>query len=134
MAREFQRSSRVAEQIQRVLAQAIRAELADPGVHGVVITSVRVARDLGSAQISYSLLQGPDEAESAQAALERAAGYLRSALARELETRTVPELRFRFDTEAERVRRLDQLIDQAVRLEDGQLVPPVAPPLPDQES
>jgi ribosome-binding factor A len=49
-----------------------------------------------------------------QAGLDKAAGFLRSQLARQLSTRTVPELRFRFDEAAQRGRDLEQLIDTAV--------------------
>ena len=119
MAREFARSRRVEEQIQRLLSDVMRAELRDPGVAGVVITEVRASRDLGVAWIHYSLL-GTETSPSAQAradaqaGLDRAAGFLRSQLATELATRTVPELRFRYDEAAQRGRDLESLIDSAI--------------------
>lgn len=119
MAREFARSRRVEEQIQRLLSDVMRAQLRDPRVAGVVITEVRASRDLGVAWIHYSLM-GTEQAPSAetltdvQSGLDRAAGFLRSQLARALTTRTVPELRFRYDEAAQRGRDLEQLIDTAV--------------------
>ena len=119
MAREFSRSRRVEEQIQRLLSDVMRAELRDPGVARVVITEVRASRDLGVAWIHYSLL-GTETSPStqvvadAQAGLDRAAGFLRSQLAKALATRTVPELRFRYDEAAQRGRDLERLIDTAV--------------------
>jgi ribosome-binding factor A len=119
MAREFSRSRRVEEQIQRLLSDVMRSELRDPRVAGVVVTEVRASRDLGVAWIDYSLL-GTELSPSAealaevQAGLDRAAGFLRSQLARELGTRTVPELRFRYDAAAQRGRDLERLIDTAV--------------------
>lgn len=119
MAREFTRSRRVEEQIQRVLSDVMRAQLRDPRVAGVVITEVRASRDLSVAWIQYSLL-GNDDRPSAetlldvQAGLDRAAGFLRTQLARELSTRTVPDLRFSYDEAAQRGRDLEQLIDAAV--------------------
>jgi ribosome-binding factor A len=119
MPREFSRSRRVEEQIQRLLADAMRSQLRDPRVAGVVITEVRASRDLSVAWIHYSLL-GADARPTAgaladvQAGLDRAAGFLRSQLARELSARTVPELRFRYDEAAQRGRDLEQLIDAAV--------------------
>lgn len=119
MAREFARSRRVEEQIQRLLSDLIRAQLRDPRVTGVVITEVRASRDLGVAWIHYSLIGGATRPSSenladVQAGLDRAAGFLRSQLARELSTRTVPELRFRYDEAAQRGRDLEDLIDAAV--------------------
>ena len=119
MAREFARSRRVEEQIQRVLSDVMRGSLRDPRVAGVVITEVRASRDLAVAWISYSLLgvdvqPAPEALADVQAGMDSAAGFLRSQLARELATRTVPELRFRYDEAAQRGRNLERLIDAAV--------------------
>jgi ribosome-binding factor A len=119
MAREFARSRRVEEQIQRTLSEVMSSQLRDPRVAGVVITDVRTSRDLGVAWIQYSLLGTGDRptAETladVQAGLDRAAGFLRSQLARELATRTVPDLRFSYDEAGQRGRDLEQLIDAAV--------------------
>lgn len=119
MAREFARSRRVEEQIQRLLSDVMRSQVRDPRVSGVVITEVRASRDLGVAWIHYSLFgaEARPQAETladVQAGLDKAAGFLRTQLARELSTRTVPELRFRYDEAAQRGRDLEQLIDSAV--------------------
>jgi ribosome-binding factor A len=115
MARDFQRSRRIEERIQRLLSDLIRTQVRDPRVEGVVITHVRVSRDLGVAWISYTTWNGEGGADPAlQAGLERASGFLRSQLARELSTRTVPDLRFSFDDQGEKSRELDRLIDAAV--------------------
>lgn len=119
MAREFARSRRVEEQIQRLLSDVMRSQLRDPRVAGVVITEVRASRDLGVAWIQYSLLgtdgsPTPESLADVQAGLDKAAGFLRSQLARELATRTVPELRFSYDEAAQRGRDLEKLIDTAV--------------------
>lgn len=119
MAREYPRSRRIEEQIQRTLSEVIRSQVRDPRVAGIVLTEVRVSRDLGVAKIIYAAL-GPEGEPSAavradmQAGLERAAGFLRSHLARTLATRTVPELRFSYDEAGPRGRALSQLIDTAV--------------------
>ncbi|MEQ1800404.1 MAG: 30S ribosome-binding factor RbfA [Gammaproteobacteria bacterium] len=119
MAREFARSRRVEEQIQRLLSDVMRSQVRDPRVSGVVITEVRASRDLGVAWIHYSLFgaEARPQAETladVQAGLDKAAGFLRTQLARELSTRTVPELRFRYDEAAQRGRDLEHLIDTAV--------------------
>ncbi|MBM4221251.1 MAG: 30S ribosome-binding factor RbfA [Gammaproteobacteria bacterium] len=115
MAREFQRSRRIEERIQRLLSDVIRTQVRDPRVEGVIVTHVRVSRDLGIAWVYYSTWHGARGADpSVQAGLERASGFLRSCLARELDTRTVPDLRFRIDDQGERSRELDRLIDAAV--------------------
>jgi ribosome-binding factor A len=118
MPREHPRSRRVAEQIQRIVAEAIRADLRDPRVAHAVITHVEVAPDLGSARVYFARLDGAPPDAGLAAGLASAAGFLRSRLAAALATRTVPELRFVPDETSARARRLDDLID-AARTRDG---------------
>lgn len=114
----FQRTDRIADFIQRELAQLIRTEMKDPRLGLVTIQDVKVARDLSTADIWFTLL-GEDISASAQAeeVLTHAAGFLRSALAKQLNTRTTPKLRFHYDLLPERAGHLDRLIRQA-RAED----------------
>ncbi|MEZ5566120.1 MAG: 30S ribosome-binding factor RbfA [Gammaproteobacteria bacterium] len=119
MAREFTRSRRVEEQIQRLLADVFRTEIRDPRVADVVDPQVKASRDRSVAWIQYGLLDTGAEANEetlaeVQSGLESAAGYIRTRLASEMSTRTVPELRFKFDDGPQRRRDLERLIDAAV--------------------
>jgi ribosome-binding factor A len=114
MPREFSRSSRLAEQIQRDLSDLIRLEVRDPRVGLVTVTEVEVSRDLSHAKVYVTSLAGADQAAQSVQALQRAAGFLRSRLAQSLKARTVPELHFVYDESIERGVRLSRLIDQAV--------------------
>ena len=115
MAKEFSRTRRVGEQIQRELAALIRTELKDPRLGSITVLAVEVSRDLSHAKVFVTALGG-DEAANAQALsiLRRAAGFLRRELGRSLHTRTTPELHFVLDTSIERGARLSALIDEAV--------------------
>ena len=106
------RGARIADQIQRSLAELIRTEVRDPRVGLVTLTGVELSRDQSHAKVFYTVM-GPD-AEAAGEGLARAAGFLRSALAHELTIRKVPELHFEFDESVERGVRLSRLIDEAV--------------------
>ncbi len=114
----FQRTDRIADQIQRELARVLRFEMKDPRVDMVTIQDVRVSRDLSFADVYFTLLgQDADAGTEAEAVLGGAAGFLRSALAQTLNTRTTPRLRFHYDLTPENASRLSQLIDEA-RAED----------------
>ena len=106
------RSARIADQIQRSLAELIRLEVRDPRVGLVTLTGVELSRDHSHAKVFFTVL-GADSA-SALKGLTRAAGFLRSELSRHLTTRKVPELHFAFDDSVERGVRLSRLIDEAV--------------------
>ena len=104
------RSFRVADQIQRDLAELIR-ELKDPRVGLLTINAVEVSPDYAHAKVYFSLLSG-DVAECEQA-LNEAAGFLRNSLFKKLQIHTVPTLHFQFDRTTERAAELSALIAKA---------------------
>lgn len=117
MAREFSRKERVGDYLQRELSVLIQRELRDPRLGMVSITAVEVTRDLAHARVYVTLLDCDSE-EQAKPSLEvlgRAAGFLRSALARDASMRSVPRLRFMFDSSIGRGRHLEALITQATQ-------------------
>ncbi len=117
--REFSRLDRIADQMQRDLAELLRTELKDPRVGMVTINAVKVAKDLGYADVYVTLLtvnevneKSPEVQESLKA-LNHAAGFLRSELGRRIKLRTIPQLRFHYDVSVGRGRALDALINRA---------------------
>lgn len=110
MANSVSRAGRIADQIQRELAELIGGDLKDPRVGLVTITDVEVSGDYRHARVFFTSLRDDDAIEG----LQRASGYLRSRLAASLRLRTVPELHFVYDESVERGTRLSRLIDEAV--------------------
>jgi ribosome-binding factor A len=111
MANLSARRGRIADQIQRDLAELIRTEVKDPRVGLATLTGVELSPDQRHARIFFTVL-----GDSAQAAegLQHAAGFLRARLASQIHLRVVPELHFVHDESVERGARLSQLIDAAV--------------------
>ncbi len=109
------RQARIADQIQRELAEVIRLELRDPRVGMVTLTGVELSRDQSHAKVWFTVLGAASEVEQAREGLQRAAGFLRSQLAHRLTTRTVPGLAFEYDESVERGVRLTRLIEEAVK-------------------
>lgn len=129
MAKEYSRTQRVGDFLQQELAQLLQREVRDPRVQMVSVTGVDVSRDLTHAKVFFTQL-GVDSAESAAttaAVLNKAAGFLRSELARSATMRTVPRLHFRFDESVGRGRDMEALIRE-VREVDAQRVPPKSDP------
>ncbi len=104
------RSFRVADQIQRDLAELIR-ELKDPRVGMVTINSVEVTPDYAHAKVFFSLLLG--NKDDCEVGLNEAAGFLRNGLFKRLSIHTVPTLHFQFDRTTEHAAELSMLIAQA---------------------
>jgi ribosome-binding factor A len=119
MAREFKRTDRIADQIQRDLAELIRHSVKDPRVGMVTVNQVLVSKDLGYADVYVTLLtiedvmEDSEEVKSTIKILNGAAGFLRSELSRLIKLRTIPQLRFHFDASVGDGRRLDSLIRRA---------------------
>ena len=116
MPREFTRSERVADALQRELAVLIREEMRDPRVAFVNITGVDVSRDLAAAKVHLNYVNAREEAERTAGVkvLNGASGFLRSKLAKRMQLRIVPSLKFIYDDSGRRGQELSALIDSAL--------------------
>lgn len=110
MAKEYSRSHRVAEQMQRELADLLQFEVKDPRVGMVTITAVEVTGDMAHAKIFYSAAKASD---SLQKGLEKSTGFLRTQLAKHMLLRTVPQLHFVYDESIDIGMKMAQLIEAA---------------------
>lgn len=120
MSHDFKRTDRIAQMMQRKLAQIIQQEIKDPRLPlFITISAVTVTKDLGHAKIYFTALN--DEAKAADTILNAASKYLRSALARTLTLRTVPQLHFLYDESIEYGKRLSRLIDEVAPFESDEL-------------
>ena len=115
MPKDFARTSRIAEQIRRDLAELIRTELKDPRVSLVTLTDVEVTADYAHAKVFFTTLAEPAHLEEITAGLKRASGFLRRELGKRIKIHHLPELHFVYDPSVERGTRLSQLIDEAVQ-------------------
>ena len=113
------RPEQVGETIRQTLsAMLVQGEIRDPRVSMATVTSVKVAADLGSAKIWVALPGEKADQKKALEGLRSAAGFLRTRIAQELTTYTVPELRFEHDDGAARGARIDSIIADLKRVED----------------
>ncbi|ASQ44870.1 30S ribosome-binding factor RbfA [Legionella clemsonensis] len=112
MRKDFKRTDRIAELMQRKLSQLIQQEIKDPRLPAfVTISSVKVSADLGHAKVYFTVLN--NEIELTASILNAAASYLRTALAKSVKLRTVPQLHFVYDESIEYGKKLSRLIDKA---------------------
>lgn len=116
------RGIRVAEQIQKDLAELIPRELRDPRLGFVTLTDIELTPDYAYATVYFSVLTG--SATDTEDALNEAAGYLRNLIFKRLHIHTVPTLRFKHDESVEKGAEMSDLIDRAVRSLPGEEVSP----------
>ena len=116
MAREFKRTDRVGDEIQRELALLLQREVKDPRVPMTTVSGVKVSRDLLNANIYVTFLgrDNPDQISDAVKVLNHMSGFLRSMLAQRVRMRQLPRLMFHYDDSLSRGRHLSSLIDAAI--------------------
>ncbi|TLU66365.1 30S ribosome-binding factor RbfA [Thalassotalea litorea] len=115
MAREYARTDRVGQQIQKEVAMILQREIKDPRLSMMTVSAVEVTRDLAYAKVFVTFFD--DDQEKINAALkvlEDAAGYVRSLLAKRLRARIMPHIRFEYDKSLVEGVRMSTLVDQAV--------------------
>lgn len=118
MSDNFKRTDRIAEMVQRKLAQIIQQEIKDPRLPKLItISAVKVTKDLGHAKVYFTVFN--DNAIDTATILNAAASFLRSALAKTITLRTVPQLHFVYDESIEYGKRLSRLIDDVNHIENN---------------
>lgn len=115
MPRDYSRTLRIADQIQRELADLIRNELKDRRVGMITLTGVEVSQDYAHAKVFYTTLGSDEDNFLTDKGLKHASRFLRGQLSNRLRLRLVPQLQFIYDESVEQGIRLSQLIDKAVK-------------------
>jgi ribosome-binding factor A len=108
------RGVRVADQIQRDLAEIIAFELKDPRIGMITISEVKLTPDYAHAKVFFTMLK--DDAESVKNTLDgltKAAGFMRNLLGKRLHIHTLPQLHFVHDKSTARGMEMSALIDEA---------------------
>lgn len=118
MKKSFDRLERIAALIRQALAKIVQYEMTDERFRLVTVTDVTVSRDMSYAKV-YVTVMSDDQADIRDIimALNRAAKSIRYSLARAVDLRVIPELKFVFDESTARGFHLSTLIDSAVKKE-----------------
>jgi ribosome-binding factor A len=122
MPREFTRSERVSDALQREIASLIRENVRDPRVGMLSVTDVTVSRDLSVAKV-YVAFVGERSAEQIKEGLSALNGACRLFFAnyclQVLRYAQLPALNFFYDETGQRSQHLDALIDLAIASDSG---------------
>lgn len=115
MAREYARTDRVGQQIQKEIATILMREIKDPRLSMTTVSAVEVTRDLAYAKIFVTFFNdNPEEIKASLEVLAEAEGYIRSLLGKRLRARIMPHLRFVYDSSMSEGVRMSALVDQAI--------------------
>ncbi|MEJ6474536.1 30S ribosome-binding factor RbfA [Pseudoalteromonas piscicida] len=123
--REFSRTDRVAQQIQKEIAVILQREIKDPRLGMVTVSAVEVSRDLSYAKVFITVLNTSDEDKTKQsvAILNEATGYIRSLLGKRIRARIMPELKFVIDNSLMEGMRISNLVDSVIKEDNAKRGP-----------
>lgn len=119
MRKNSVKNTRVSEAVREELSQIIRTEIKDPRI--ALMTSVTasiVAPDLKTCRVMISVLGDEQQKKDTMAGLRSAEGYIRRMLAKNLNLRNTPELRFELDESIEYGVRMSKIIDDVVEADE----------------
>ena len=116
MPKDFNRTDRIGEMLQRRLSHFIRTEIKDPRLNGLLtITDVKVSADFSYAKVYVTnLASDGNESPEVIQYLNEAAPYLRKLIGKEAKLRVIPEFRFVYDESIAYGNRLSKIINDAV--------------------
>ncbi len=116
MAREFSRSQRVAQEMQKELAIILQREIKDPRLVMVTVSGVELSRDLAYGKVFVTFLNDDEEAvKEGLAALSDATGYIRILLGKAMRLRIVPELTFAYDSSLVDGIKMSSLVSRVIK-------------------
>ena len=111
----FSRADRVSGLIQEVLSDILKKDVADPRLKLTTITAVKMSADLKLARIYYATSGDKNKIKAAILAINRASGFLKKELARQLRLRYMPELKFFYDESFDYGSRIEELLKTVAR-------------------
>lgn len=121
MAKEFSRSRRVAQEMQKEIAIILQREIKDPRIGIATVSGVEISRDLAYAKVYVTFLKvlaknhDPDQVTNGIKALQDAAGYIRTLLGKAMRLRLVPELTFVYDNSLVEGMHMSNLVTSVVK-------------------
>ena len=110
------KNTRINGEVQKELSSIIRGEIKDPRIHPMTsVMAVEVAPDLKTCRAYISVLGTQEAKEATIRGLNSAEGYIRRQLARNLNLRNTPEIRFILDESIEYGVNMSKLIDDVAK-------------------
>ena len=107
------KNTRINGEVQKELSSIIRGEIKDPRIHPLTsVVTVEVAPDLKTCKAYISVLGDQEAQEKTLEGLNSAVGYIRRQLAKNLNLRNTPEIRFIMDQSIEYGVHMSKLINE----------------------
>jgi ribosome-binding factor A len=110
MTRSNHRIERVNAVIREILSEIVLKDVKDPRLGLVTVTGVTTAADLSAAKVHFSVMGDNEQRQASLKILRGASGYMRHTIARELDMKVAPELRWVYDDSLDRAFRIAEVL------------------------
>lgn len=110
---------KAAEAIREVVGMAILADLKDPRIEGVTVTRVEVTPDMREAKVYVSIMGSDAAQRTCLHGLQSAAGFLQQKIAKRIDTRYTPRLRFELDMGVKKSIAILRMLDEVLPAESA---------------
>jgi ribosome-binding factor A len=112
------RVQRIADRIKEEVSEMLLRDISDPRLTKIFVTDVNVDRELSYADVFVSALEGSSRSKEILDGLESASGFIRRELARRVELRAFPRLRFHWDPTPENADRIERKLAEIRNKQD----------------
>ena len=120
MRKNSMKNMRINEEVHRELSNIIRSEIKDPRINPMTsVVAVEVAPDLKSAKAYISVLGDEKSQKDTLAGLTSAEGYIRRELAKSVNLRNTPQIRFIMDQSIEYGVNMSKMIDDVCEQDES---------------
>ena len=103
------RQEQICARIQRKVAELLTHDIKDPRASFVTVTSVDITSDLTVATVKWTVLELKDRSK-VEHMFEHANGFIRRAVARDIDIRSAPSLKFAFDRGLEHANKINEIL------------------------
>ena len=114
MPNEFAVNKKVEVKIQRILSELFSSKISDPRLKNVIISEVRVAKDISSAKVFFLILNDQYKSKQIELILRKATGFLKKEMSTQLNLKKLPDLIFIYDTKEQDALYMNNLIDKTI--------------------
>ena len=114
MPNEFTINKKVEVKIQRILSELLSLKVNDPRLKNVIISEVRVNKDIITAKVYFLILNNQNKTKQIESILGKATGFLKKEMSARLNLKKLPDLIFIYDTKEQDALYMNKLIDKAI--------------------
>jgi ribosome-binding factor A len=114
MPNEFTINKKVEVKIQRILSELLSLKVSDPRLKNVIISEVKVTKDISTAKVYFLILNQQNKAKQIESVLIKATGFLKKEMSAQLNLKKLPHLIFIYDTKEQDALYMNKLIDKTI--------------------